>query len=69
MLLEGKVVVEVNGMDMTRSEWKNYMNDCPHEHFTHAEARLMDGSKMSICNRCKYIQHEGIAKLIEKGDT
>lgn len=57
--------VEVNGVMMTRQEWKHYMEDCPHESFSHPGVELMDGSRMSICDRCKFIQHEEIAKLIE----
>lgn len=60
--------VEVNGVLMTRHEWKRYMEDCPHEKFSHPGVTLMDGSRMSICERCKYIQHEAIAKIIE-GET
>lgn len=59
-------MTEVNGVEMTRGEWKLYMEDCPHEHWAHGCARLMDGSKMSICERCKYITHESIAKIIEE---
>lgn len=57
--------VEVAGVMMTRGEWKVFIDHCPHEHFTHAGVELMDGSKMSICDRCKFIQHEAIAKIIE----
>ena len=57
--------IEVNGVMMTRREWKHYMEDCPHESFSHPGVELMDGSRMSICDRCKFIQHEEIAKLIE----
>ena len=57
--------VEVNGIMMTRQEWKHYMEDCSHESFTHPGVTLMNGSPMSICNRCKYIQHEAVAKMIE----
>lgn len=57
--------VEVNGVMMTRREWKEYMEDCPHEKFSHPGVTLMDGSRMSICDRCKFIQHEAIAKMIE----
>lgn len=60
--------IEVNGVMMTRREWKHYMEDCPHEHFTHPGVTLMDGSPMSICDRCKFIQHEAIAKMIEGGE-
>lgn len=60
--------VEVNGVLMTRREWKRFMDECPHEHFEHPGVTLMDGSRMSICKRCKQIQHEAIAKMIEKGD-
>lgn len=56
---------EVSGVMMTRPEWKRFMEQCPHEHFTHAGVELMDGSPMSICDRCKFIQHEAIAKIIE----
>lgn len=61
--------VEVNGVMMTRGEWKQFMEDCPHEKFAHVGVELMDGSKMSICERCKYIQHEAIAKIIEGEET
>jgi hypothetical protein len=61
--------VEVNGILMSIGEWKVYIEDCPHEHFTHPGVTLMDGSRMSICNRCKYIQHEAIAKMIEGEET
>jgi hypothetical protein len=57
--------IEVNGIMMTRQEWREYMNDCPHESFSHPGVELMDGSRMSICDRCKFIQHEEIAKIIE----
>lgn len=57
--------IEVNGTFMTRSEWKEFMNECPHERFVHPGVTLMDGSPMSICERCKFIQHEAIAKMIE----
>lgn len=57
--------VEVNGVMMTRREWKEYMDECPHESFAHVGVALMDGSRMSICERCKFIQHEEIAKIIE----
>jgi hypothetical protein len=57
--------IEVNGVMMTRREWKHYMEDCPHESFSHPGVTLMDGSRMSICDRCKFIQHEEIAKIIE----
>lgn len=57
--------IEVNGVMMTRREWKHFMDDCPHESFSHPGVTLLDGCRMSICNRCKFIQHEGIAKLIE----
>lgn len=60
--------VEVNGVLMTRQEWKRYMDQCSHKHFTHPGVELMDGSRMSICNRCKFIQHESIAKMIEGGE-
>lgn len=60
--------IEVNGIMMTRQEWREYMNDCPHESFSHPGVELMDGSRMSICDRCKYIQHEEIAKMIEVGE-
>jgi hypothetical protein len=60
--------VEVNDIMMTRAEWKDYINDCPHEHWTHPGVTLMDGSPMSICDRCKFIQHEAIAKIIEGGE-
>jgi hypothetical protein len=60
---QGKV--EVNGVIMTRREWKEFMDDCPHERFAHPGVALMDGSPMSICERCKFIQHEAIAKMIE----
>lgn len=61
--------VEVNGIWMTRREWKEYMEDCPHEHFSHPGVTLMDGSPMSICDRCKFIQHTPIAKMIEQGEV
>lgn len=57
---------EVNGVMMTRGEWKDYMDACPHEHWTHPGVKLMDGSEMSICDRCKLIQHTPIAKMIEQ---
>jgi hypothetical protein len=57
--------VEVNGVMMTRREWKEFMDECPHERFAHPGVTLMDGSPMSICERCKFIQHEAIAKMIE----
>lgn len=57
--------VKVNGVMMTQREWKDYMQECPHEEFSHPGVELMDGSRMSICKRCKFIQHEEIAKLIE----
>lgn len=57
--------VEVNGTMMTRSEWREFMHECPHEHFSYPGVELMDGSKMAICDRCKFIQHEAIAKMIE----
>lgn len=60
--------VEVNGVQMTPSEWKTFMEDCPHESFSHPGVELMDGSRMSICDRCKFIQHEAIAKIIEEGE-
>lgn len=60
--------VEVNGVMMTRQEWKHFMEDCPHEHFAHPGVELMDGSQMSICERCKFIQHEAIAKMIERNE-
>lgn len=60
--------IEVNGILMTRQEWKEYMmHDCPHEKFSYPGVELMDGSKMAICDRCKFIQHEAIAKMIEGG--
>jgi hypothetical protein len=58
-------MIEVNSVMMTRREWKHYMEDCPHEKFAHPTVTLMDSSPMSICVRCKYIEHETIAKLIE----
>lgn len=61
--------IEVNGVMMTRREWKQYMEDCPHEHFIHPGVELIDGARMSICDRCKFIQHEAIAKLIEGENT
>ena len=61
--------IEVNGVVMTRRAWKHYMDDCPHESFSHVDVELMDGSRMSICDRCKFIQHEEIAKLIEGEET
>ena len=61
--------IEVDGKMMTRQEWKRFMEDCPHEKFAHPGVKLMDGSKMSICERCKYIQHEAIAKMIEREAT
>lgn len=60
--------VEVNGVLMTRREWKRFMEECPHESFSHPGVTLMDGSRMSICDRCKFIQHEAIAKMIENGE-
>lgn len=51
---------------MTRREWKQFINDCPHEHFAHPGVTLMNGSRMSICERCKFIQLEAIAKMIER---
>lgn len=60
--------IEVNGTLMTRQEWKAFMDACPHESFAHVGVALMDGSRMSICERCKQIQHEAIAKMIEQGD-
>lgn len=68
MLAELESKIEVNGILMTRQEWKEYVEECPHEHFSHPGVELMNGSKMSICDRCKFIQHEAIAKMIEKGD-
>ena len=65
LLAELAPKVEVNGIKMTRREWKEFMEDCPHESFTHPGVTLMDGSPMSICDRCKFIQHESIAKMIE----
>lgn len=59
--------VEVNGILMTRREWKEYMEDCPHEKFSYPGVTLMDGSRMAICERCKFIQHEAIARMIEQG--
>lgn len=58
-------MIDINGVMMLYAEWKEYMHSCPHEHWTHAGVKLMDGSKMSICDRCKFIQHEAIAKIIE----
>lgn len=60
--------IEVDGKMMTRREWKHFMEDCPHEHFAHPGVELMDGSRMSICERCKFIQHEAIAKMIERNE-
>lgn len=60
--------VEVDGKMMTRWEWKEFMDNCPHEHFAHVGVELMDGSRMSICERCKFIHHEAIAKIIEGKD-
>lgn len=60
--------IEVNGTMMTRTEWRQFMKECPHEHFSHPGVTLMDSSPMSICDRCKFIQHEAIAKMIEQGD-
>ncbi len=57
--------IEVNGVLMTRREWKHFMEECPHESFSHPGVELMDGSRMSICDRCKFIKHEEIAKMIE----
>lgn len=60
--------IEVNGVMMTRMEWKHFIEDCPHEHYTHPGVELMDGTEMSICDRCKRIQHTVIAKMEEGGD-
>jgi len=57
--------IEVDGVKMTRAEWKAMIESCPHEEWAHVGVRLMDGSPMSICKRCKFIQHEAIAKIIE----
>lgn len=57
--------VEVNGELMTRRQWKDFMAACPHEHFSYPGVTLMDGSPMAICDRCKFIQHAAIAKMIE----
>lgn len=61
--------VEVNDVMMTHAEWKVYVHECPHESFTHPGVMLMDGSPMSICNRCKFIHHEPIAKMIEREEV
>ncbi len=60
-----KTRIEVNGTLMTQSEWKDYMQECPHERFAYPDVTLMDGSRMAICERCKFIQHEAIAKMLE----
>lgn len=57
--------IEVNGVWMTRSEWKDFINDCAHPTWNHPGVELMDGSEMSICSRCLFIQHTPIAKMIE----
>lgn len=57
--------IEVNGELMTRHEWKRYMDECPHAHFAYPGVTLMDGAPMAICERCKFIQHEEIARIIE----
>lgn len=57
--------IKVNGIKMSRQEWKHYMDDCPHDKFSYPGAKLMDGSLMAICDRCKFMQHEPIAKIIE----
>lgn len=54
---------------VSRREWKDYMDECTHEHWTYPDVKLMDGSLMAICNRCKFIQHAPIAKLIEGENT
>lgn len=59
------MAIEVNGIKMSRMEWKHYVADCPHEKFTYPGVKLMNGSLMAICDRCKFIQHEAIAKIIE----
>lgn len=58
--------IEVNGVMMTRGEWRDYMSACPHPKFSYPDVELMDGSKMAICERCKYVQHAPIAKIIEQ---
>jgi hypothetical protein len=57
---------EVNGIQMTRQEWKEFVEDCPHEKFSYPGVKLMDGTLMAICNRCKVIQIEAVAKMIER---
>jgi len=37
--------VEVNGVMMTRQEWREFMKECPHESFSHPGVELMDGSR------------------------
>lgn len=61
--------MEVHGVMMTRMEWKHFMEDCPHEHYSHPGVELMDIGRMSICDRCMRIQHEEIAKMEEGGEV
>jgi hypothetical protein len=58
--------IEVNGAWLTRAEWKDLMHSCPHPTWNHPGVTLLDGSEMSICTRCLYIQHTPIAKMIEQ---
>lgn len=64
-----KDTVEVNGQMMTRAEWRALMEYCPHEHWNHPGVKLMDGTEMSICQRCLYIQPTAIAKIIEEQEA
>lgn len=57
--------IEVGGQWLTRSEWKLLMHECSHDHWNHPGVRLLDGTEMSICTRCLYIQPTPIAKIIE----
>lgn len=53
----------VNGIRMTRQEWKDFMLACPHEHFSYAETEL---GEYAICDRCKHITPAEIARLTEQ---